>query len=90
MMLRSDEGLKLDDVSLLFIQKKKKMKGTTLLEVDFGQFWSSFNDLHFTGSQRTTGSDERRLQITMPRRPQNTQMNEIFETSKRSDLKSNN
>lgn len=67
----------IDDVSLLFI-KQKKVRGTTLLDVEFGQFWSSFNDLHFTGPQRTTGSNERRLQITMPRRPQNTQMKRNF------------
>lgn len=44
------EGLKLDDDVSLFLFIKKKMRGTTLLDVDFGQFWSSFNDLHFTGS----------------------------------------
>lgn len=41
-----DEGSKLDDVSLFVHpkrkegKKKKKMRGTTLLDVDFIQFWS--------------------------------------------------
>lgn len=36
MMLRSDEGLKLDDVSLLFIQKKKDERNYVV----GGRLWS--------------------------------------------------
>lgn len=37
MMLRSDEGLKLDDVSLLFIQKEKKDERNYVVG---GRLWS--------------------------------------------------
>lgn len=69
MMLRSDEGSKLDDVSLFVHPKKKDERNyvvgcrlCSILEPRLMIFIS-------LGHRERRGGDERRLQITMPRRP---------------------
>lgn len=69
MMLRSDEGSKLDDVSLFVHPKKNDERNyvvgcrlCSILEPRLMIFIS-------LGHRERRGGDERRLQITMPRRP---------------------